>query len=97
MTKAGKEGVITVESPNTFGLELELTEGMSFDKGFLSPYFVTDAERQEAVLEDSYVLLVDSKISNVKELLPLLEVMQTNKPLLIVSKMLRAKPLPPSW
>ena len=87
MTKAGKEGVITVEESNTFGLELELTEGMSFDKGFLSPYFVTDAERQEAVLEDSYVLLVDSKISNVKELLPLLEkVMQTNKPLLIVSE-----------
>mgnify|MGYP002737375734 CR=1 FL=1 len=87
MTKAGKEGVITVEESNTFGLELELTEGMSFDKGYLSPYFVTDAERQEAVLEDSYVLLVDSKISNVKELLPLLEkVMQTNKPLLIVSE-----------
>ena len=72
MTKAGKEGVITVEESNTFGLELELTEGMSFDKGFLSPYFVTDAERQEAVLEDAYILLVDSKISNVKELLPLL-------------------------
>ena len=87
MTKAGKEGVITVEESNTFGLELELTEGMSFDKGFLSPYFVTDAERQEAVLEDAYVLLVDSKISNVKELLPLLEkVMQTNKPLLIISE-----------
>ncbi|MGO1944837.1 MAG: chaperonin GroEL, partial [Ancrocorticia sp.] len=87
MTKAGKEGVITVEESNTFGLELELTEGMSFDKGFLSPYFVTDSERQEAVLEDAYVLLVDSKISNVKELLPLLEkVMQTNKPLLIISE-----------
>ncbi|MGO3041207.1 chaperonin GroEL [Ancrocorticia populi] len=87
MTKAGKEGVITVEESNTFGLELELTEGMSFDKGFLSPYFVTDAERQEAVLEDAYILLVDSKISNVKELLPLLEkVMQTNKPLLIISE-----------
>ncbi len=87
MTKAGKEGVITVEESNTFGLELELTEGMSFDKGFLSPYFVTDAERQEAVLEDPYVLLVDTKISNVKDLLPLLEkVMQTGKPLLIISE-----------
>ena len=87
MTKAGKEGVITVEESNTFGLELELTEGMSFDKGFLSPYFVTDAERQEAVLEDPYVLLVDTKISNVKDLLPLLEkVMQTGKPLHIISE-----------
>ncbi|MFT0849081.1 chaperonin GroEL [Actinomycetaceae bacterium L2_0104] len=87
MTKAGKEGVITVEESNTFGLELELTEGMSFDKGFLSPYFVTDAERQEAVLEDPYILLVDTKISNVKDLLPLLEkVMQTGKPLLIISE-----------
>ncbi|AWE41654.1 MULTISPECIES: chaperonin GroEL [unclassified Actinobaculum] len=87
MSKAGKEGVITVEESNTFGLELELTEGMSFDKGFLSPYFVTDAERQEAVLEDPYVLLMDSKISNVKELLPLLEkVMQTGKPLVIIAE-----------
>ncbi len=87
MTKAGKEGVITVEESNTFGLELELTEGMSFDKGFLSPYFVTDAERQEAVLEDPYILLVDTKISNVKDLLPLLEkIMQTGKPLLIISE-----------
>jgi chaperonin GroEL len=87
MDKVGKEGVITVEESNTFGLELELTEGMRFDKGYISGYFVTDAERQEAVLEDAYVLLVESKISNVKDLLPLLEkVMQSGKPLLIVSE-----------
>lgn len=87
MEKAGKEGVITVEESNTYGLELELTEGMSFDKGILSQYFITDAERQEAVLEDPYILLMDSKISNVKELLPLLEkVMQTGKPLVIIAE-----------
>ena len=87
MTKAGKEGVITVEESNTFGLELELTEDMSFDKGFLSMYFMTDTERQEAVLEDPYILLVDTKVSNVKDLLPILEkVMQTGKPLLIIAE-----------
>jgi chaperonin GroEL len=87
MDKVGKEGVITVEESQTFGLELELTEGMRFDKGYISGYFVTDAERQEAVLEDAYVLLVESKISNVKDLLPLLEkVMQAGKPLLIISE-----------
>jgi chaperonin GroEL len=87
MDKVGKEGVITVEESNTFGLELELTEGMRFDKGYISGYFVTDAERQEAVLEDAYVLLVESKISNVKDLLPLLErVMQAGKPLLIIAE-----------
>ncbi|NED98939.1 chaperonin GroEL [Phytoactinopolyspora halotolerans] len=87
MDKVGKEGVITVEESNTFGLELELTEGMRFDKGYTSGYFVTDPERQEAVLEDAYILLVESKISNVKDLLPLLEkVMQSNKPLLIISE-----------
>jgi chaperonin GroEL len=87
MDKVGKEGVITVEESNTFGLELELTEGMRFDKGYISGYFVTDAERQEAVLEDTYVLLVESKISSVKDLLPLLEkVMQAGKPLLIVAE-----------
>ena len=73
LEKVGHDGVITVEESNTFGLELEVTEGMRFDKGFISPYFVTDADRQEAVLEDVYVLLVESKISNVKDLLPLLE------------------------
>src|ERR687897_3169688 len=73
MDKVGQEGVITVEESNTFGLELELTEGMRFDKGYISGYFVTDAERQEAVLEDAYVLLVESKIGSVKDLLPLLE------------------------
>lgn len=87
MSKAGKEGVITVEESNTFGLELELTEGMSFDKGFLSPYFVTDPERQEAELETPYILLTDQKISNIKDILPLLEkVMQTGKPLVIIAE-----------
>jgi len=87
MDKVGKEGVITVEESNTFGLELELTEGMRFDKGYISPYFWTDAERMEAVLEDAYVLLVESKISNVKDLLPLLEkVMQSGKPLAIIAE-----------
>ena len=87
MDKVGKEGVITVEESNTFGLELELTEGMRFDKGFISPYFVTDAERMEAVLDDPYILIVESKISTVKDLLPLLEkVMQTGKPLAIIAE-----------
>ena len=87
LDKVGKEGVITVEESNALGLELELTEGMRFDKGFLSAYFVTDPERQEAVLEDAYVLLVESKVSNVKDLLPLLEkVIQSGKPLLIVAE-----------
>ena len=87
MDKVGNEGVITVEESQALGLELELTEGMRFDKGFLSAYFVTDQERQEAVLEDAYVLLVESKISNVKDLLPLLEkVIQSGKPLLIIAE-----------
>ncbi|MGI8987507.1 MAG: chaperonin GroEL [Nocardioidaceae bacterium] len=87
MDKVGKEGVITVEESNTFGLDLELTEGMRFDKGYISPYFWTDPERMEAVLEDAYVLLVEGKISNVKDLLPLLEkVMQSGKPLAIISE-----------
>ncbi len=87
MDKVGNEGVITVEESNTFGLELELTEGMRFDKGYISPYFVTDTERMEAVLEDPYVLVVNSKISSVKDLLPLLEkVMQSGKPLAIVAE-----------
>ncbi len=87
MDKVGKEGVITVEESNTFGLQLELTEGMRFDKGYVSGYFVTDPERQEAVLEDPYILLVGSKISTVKDLLPLLEkVIQAGKPLLIIAE-----------
>ena len=87
MDKVGKEGVITVEESNTFGLELELTEGMRFDKGYISPYFMTDAERMEAVLEDPYILIVDSKISAVKDLLPILEkVMQSGKPLVIIAE-----------
>ncbi|GAA2121339.1 chaperonin GroEL [Kocuria atrinae] len=87
MEKVGKEGVITVEESNTFGLDLELTEGMRFDKGYLSGYFVTDADRQEAVLEDPYILIVNSKISNVKDLVPVLEkVMQASKPLLIIAE-----------
>src|SRR5271165_2774173 len=85
--KVGKDGTVTVEESNTFGLELEFTEGMQFDKGFLSPYFVTDPERQEAVLEDPYILIHQAKISAVHDLLPVLEkVMQTGKPLLIVSE-----------
>ncbi|WP_067574855.1 chaperonin GroEL [Nocardia acidivorans] len=87
MDKVGKEGVITVEESNTFGLQLELTEGMRFDKGYISGYFVTDPERQEATLEDPYILLVGSKISTVKDLLPLLEkVIQAGKPLLIIAE-----------
>ncbi|MDP9497521.1 MAG: chaperonin GroEL [Actinomycetota bacterium] len=87
MDKVGKEGVITVEESNTFGLELELTEGMRFDKGYISPYFVTDPERMEAVLDDPYVLVVNSKISSVKDLLPLLEkVMQGGRPLAIIAE-----------
>jgi chaperonin GroEL len=87
MDKVGKEGVITVEESNTFGLELELTEGMRFDKGHISPYFVTDTERMEAVLDDPYILIVESKIATVKDLLPLLEkIMQTGKPLAIIAE-----------
>ena len=87
MDKVGKEGVITVEESNTFGLELELTEGMRFDKGYISHYFVTDAERMEAVLDDPYVLVVNSKIGSIKDLLPVLEkVMQSGKPLLIIAE-----------
>ncbi len=87
MDKVGKEGVITVEESNTFGLQLELTEGMRFDKGYISGYFVTDPDRQEAILEDPYILLVSSKIATVKDLLPLLEkVIQAGKPLLIIAE-----------
>lgn len=87
LDKVGKEGVITVEESNTFGLELELTEGMRFDKGFLARYFETDPERQEAVLEDPYILLVESKISNVKDLLPLLDqIMKQGRSLLIIAE-----------
>jgi chaperonin GroEL len=87
MDKVGKEGVITVEESNTFGLELELTEGMRFDKGYISPYFVTDPERMEAVLEDVYLLIVNQKVSSVKDLMPILEkVMQSGKPLMILAE-----------
>ncbi|MCO6004638.1 chaperonin GroEL [Actinoallomurus purpureus] len=85
--KVGKDGVITVEEAHTMGLELEFTEGLQFDKGYLSPYMVTDPERMEAVLEDAYILIHDGKISNVTEFLPLAEkVAQTRKPLLIVAE-----------
>lgn len=87
MDKVGKEGVITVEESNTFGLELELTEGMRFDKGYLSPYFVTDTDRMETTLDDPYILIVNNKISNIKDLVPLLEkVMQSGKPLAIIAE-----------
>ena len=85
--KVGKDGVITVEESQTFGLELELVEGMRFDKGYISPYFVTDPERMEAVLDDPYILIANSKISAVKDLLPILEkIMQAGKPLLIIAE-----------
>ena len=85
--KVGKDGVVTVEESNTFGMDLDFVEGMQFDKGYLSPYFVTDAERQEAVLDDPYILLVQGKISNVQDLLPVLEkVMQSGKPLVIIAE-----------
>ena len=87
MDKVGKEGVITVEESQTFGLELELTEGMRFDKGYISPYFVTDTERMETVLDDPYILIANSKISAVKDVLPVLEkVMQSGKPLMIIAE-----------
>ncbi|MEH0934271.1 chaperonin GroEL [Micromonospora psammae] len=94
MDKVGKEGVITVEESNTFGLELELTEGMRFDKGYISAYFMTDPERMEAVFDDPYILIVNSKISSVKDLLPILEkVMQGGKPLLIIAEDLEGEAL----
>ncbi|WP_068251160.1 chaperonin GroEL [Janibacter corallicola] len=94
MDKVGKEGVITVEESNTFGLELELTEGMRFDKGYISGYFVTDTERMETVLEDPYVLIANSKIGSIKDLLPILEkVMQANRPLLIIAEDLEGEAL----
>jgi chaperonin GroEL len=85
--KVGKDGTVTVEESNTFGIELELTEGMQFDKGYLSPYFVTDQERQEAVLEDAFILFTSGKISNVHDLVPVLEkVMQSTRPLLLIAE-----------
>src|SRR5881409_1309944 len=85
--KVGKDGVITVEESNTFGMELEFVEGMRFDKGYISPYFLTDPERQEAVLDEPYLLLANQKISAVKDLLPVLEkVMQGGKPLLVIAE-----------
>jgi chaperonin GroEL len=85
--KVGKDGVVTVEESNTFGMDLEFTEGMQFDKGYLSPYFVTDGERQEAILDDAYILLNQGKIGSVQEMLPVLEkVMQSGKPLVIISE-----------
>ncbi len=85
--KVGRDGVITVEESQTFGMDMDLVEGMRFDKGYIAPYFVTDPERMEAVLEDAYVLLVGSKISAVRDMLPVLEkVMQSGKPLLIIAE-----------
>jgi chaperonin GroEL len=87
MDKVGKEGVITVEESNTFGLELELTEGMRLDKGYISPYFITDPERMEAVLDDPYLLIVEKRVSNLDDLLPILEkLMQAGKPLAVVAE-----------
>ncbi|MDP5025347.1 MAG: chaperonin GroEL, partial [Aquiluna sp.] len=85
--KVGKEGVVTVEESNTFGIQLELTEGMRFDKGYVSAYMVTDPDRQEAILEDAYILIANSKISAMKDLLPIVDkVMQAGKPLLIIAE-----------
>jgi chaperonin GroEL len=87
LDKVGKDGVITVEESNTFGIELEFTEGMQFDKGYISPYFVTDPERQEAVIDDPYLLIVNKKISSAQELLPVLEkVLQAGKPLVLIAE-----------
>src|SRR5437899_3212583 len=94
MDKVGKDGVITVEESQTFGLELELVEGMRFDKGYISPYFITDPERMEAVLEDPLIMVANSKISAVKDLLPVLEkVMQSGKPLVIIAEDLEGEAL----
>src|SRR5213082_2012127 len=94
MDKVGKDGVITVEESNTFGLELELVEGMRFDKGYISPYFVTDPERMEAVVDEPYILFVNGKISAVKDLLPILEkVMQGGKQLVIIGEDLEGEAL----
>ncbi|GAB3159709.1 hypothetical protein GCM10027290_64940 [Micromonospora sonneratiae] len=98
MDRVGKEGVITVEESNTFGLELELTEGMRFDKGYISPYFVTDTERMETVLEDPYLLIVSSKISANKDLLPLLDrVVQSGRPLAVIAEDVEAEGSPRCW
>jgi chaperonin GroEL len=87
LDKVGKDGVVTVEESNTFGMELEFVEGMQFDKGYISPYFVTDAERQEAVLDDPYILVVNKKISSIQEMLqPLEKVLQAAKPLLVIAE-----------
>jgi chaperonin GroEL len=87
LSKVGGEGVITVEDSQTFGVELEFTEGMQFDKGYISPYFITDPDRQEAVLEDPYILIANQKIGSVQDLVPVLEkVMQTSKPVLIIAE-----------
>src|SRR6202795_3297299 len=87
LDKVGKDGVVTVEESNTFGMELDFVEGMQFDKGYISPYFVTDAERQEAVLDDPYILIVNKKISSVQEMLqPLEKVLQAGRPLLVIAE-----------
>src|SRR6266496_1431019 len=87
MDKVGKDGVITVDESQTFGMELEFTEGMQFDKGYISPYFATDQERMEAVLDDPYILIANQKISSAQDLLPILEkVVQAGKPLVVIAE-----------
>src|SRR5919202_405388 len=94
LDKVGKDGVVSVEESNTFGIELEFVEGMQFDKGYISPYFVTDQERMEAVLEEPYILLANKKISSVQEILPVLEkVLQAGKPLVIIAEDLEGEAL----
>src|SRR3989442_4700661 len=94
--KVGNDGVITVEESQTFGMELELVEGMRFDKGYISPYFVTDPDRMEAILEEPFVLVANQKISNVRDLLPVLEnVMQSGKPLVVIAEDVEGEDLAP--
>ena len=94
MDRVGKDGVITVEEGQTFGLELEFTEGMQFDKGYISPYFITDSDRQEAVIEDPYILIANQKITSVNDLVPVLEkVMQTGKAVLVIAEDLEGEAL----
>ncbi len=98
MDKVGEDGVITVEDSQTVGTTLEMVEGLQFDKGYISPYMVTDPERMEVSLDDAYILIHDGKISNIKDLLPTLEkVVQTGKPCSSSPRTWKAKPLPPSW
>ena len=96
--KVGKDGVVNVEEGQTFGMDLEFTEGMQFDKGYISPYMVTDQDRMEAVLEDPYILIANSKIGSVRDVLPVLEaVIQSGKPILIIAEDVEGEASRPWW